>query len=59
MCIRDSLKALEKLNKEHGGVWIYNLGTGHGYSVLDVIQAFEEVNGLKINYCLLYTSRCV
>lgn len=44
------LKALEKLNKEHGGVWIYNLGTGHGYSVLDVIQAFEEVNGLKINY---------
>ena len=59
-CIRDyihvvdlangHLKALEKLNKEHGGVWIYNLGTGHGYSVLDVIQAFEEVNGLKINY---------
>ncbi len=59
-CIRDYIhvvdladghvKALGKLEKEDGGVWIYNLGTGHGYSVLDVIQAFEESNNLKINY---------
>jgi UDP-glucose 4-epimerase len=36
--------------KEDGGVWIYNLGTGTGYSVLDVIHAFEEANGLKVNF---------
>ena len=44
------VKALDKLSKEQGGVWIYNLGTGVGYSVLDVINAFEEANNLKINY---------
>ena len=44
------VKALDKLAKEQGGVWIYNLGTGVGYSVLDVINAFEEANHLKINY---------
>ncbi len=59
-CIRDYIhvvdladghvKALKKMAKEEGGVWIYNLGTGTGYSVLDVINAFEEANGLKINY---------
>ena len=59
-CVRDYIhvvdladghvKALQKLEKSEGGVWIYNLGTGTGYSVLDVINAFEEVNELKINY---------
>lgn len=59
-CVRDYIhvvdladghvKALDKLSKEQGGVWIYNLGTGVGYSVLDVINAFEEANHLKINY---------
>ena len=38
--------ALEKLN----GFSIYNLGTGQGYSVLDVINAFEEATGKKIKY---------
>ena len=32
------------------GVEIYNLGTGRGYSVLEVIRAFETVNGVKIPY---------
>ena len=32
------------------GVDIFNLGTGHGYSVLDVINAFEKVNNIKIPY---------
>lgn len=41
--------ALKKLEKGCG-VNIYNLGTGVGYSVLDVIKAFEKANGLKINY---------
>ena len=43
------LKALEKANKCHG-INVYNLGTGHGYSVLDLINTFEKVNNVKINY---------
>lgn len=35
---------------ENQGVKIYNLGTGKGYSVLDVINAFEKVTGIKVNY---------
>ncbi len=34
----------------HTGVEIYNLGTGVGYSVLDMIHAFEEANHIKIPY---------
>ena len=44
------IKAVEKLSKEQKGLYIYNLGTGIGYSVLDMIQAFEKANGIKINY---------
>ena len=36
------VKALEKLDKEHEGLFIYNLGTGTGYSVLDMVKAFEK-----------------
>jgi UDP-glucose 4-epimerase len=43
------LKALEKARKECG-TYIYNLGTGKGYSVLEMVQAFERVNGIKIKY---------
>ena len=32
------------------GVQVYNLGTGHGYSVLDLVTTFERVNGVKIPY---------
>jgi len=32
------------------GVHIYNLGTGHGVSVLQLVQAFEEANGLDLPY---------
>ena len=32
------------------GVNIYNLGTGNGYSVLDLVKAFEAANGVKIPY---------
>lgn len=35
---------------ETPGVHIYNLGTGIGYSVLDIIQAFERSTGVKIPY---------
>ena len=44
------IKALEKLNKEKKGLFIYNLGTGTGYSVLQMIKAFEKVNNVKVNY---------
>lgn len=41
--------ALKKL-KENKGTLIYNLGTGKGYSVLDIVKAFEEANGVTIPY---------
>ncbi len=44
------VKALEKLEKEKKGLFIYNLGTGTGYSVFDLIHTFEKVNHVKINY---------
>ncbi|MBQ4583377.1 MAG: UDP-glucose 4-epimerase GalE [Bacilli bacterium] len=44
------IKALEKLNKENKGLFIYNLGTGTGYSVLQLIETFERVNNIRINY---------
>ena len=34
------------------GLAIYNLGTGHGYSVLDVVHAFEKVNGVPVPYSI-------
>lgn len=43
------LKAMNKI-KEEKGVFTYNLGTGQGYSVLDLVHSFEEINNLKINY---------
>ena len=43
------IKALEKANKSTG-VNTYNLGTGHGYSVLDLVTTFERVNNIKVNY---------
>lgn len=44
------LKAIEKLRKEESGIYIYNLGTGTGYSVLDMVNAFEKVNNVKVPY---------
>lgn len=43
------LKALEKIRNSKGTM-IYNLGTGKGYSVLDLVTAFEKVNKVKVNY---------
>ena len=44
------VKAIEKLNKEKRGLYIYNLGTGKGYSVLDIVYTFEKVTGKKVPY---------
>ena len=43
------VKALSKITST-GGLYIYNLGTGKGYSVLDMIKAFENASGKKIPY---------
>lgn len=45
------VKAVEKVAKD-AGLFIYNLGTGIGYSVLDVVKAFEKANGVKIPYSI-------
>ncbi|KLU66422.1 UDP-glucose 4-epimerase [Desulfosporosinus acididurans] len=45
------LKALQKIMTDPG-VHVYNLGTGNGYSVLEVVQTFEKVTGQKVNYKL-------
>jgi UDP-glucose 4-epimerase len=43
------LKALNYLNT-HAGLHAYNLGTGKGYSVLEIVQAFEQASGRKVPY---------
>lgn len=44
------INALRKLEEEQSNVFVYNLGTGTGYSVLDMIKTFEKVNNVKIPY---------
>jgi len=43
------IKALDKVINSKG-VNAYNLGTGKGYSVLDIVKTFEEENNVKVNY---------
>lgn len=43
------VKALKKI-KEKAGLCLYNLGTGQGYSVLDIVKNFEEASGVSIPY---------
>lgn len=45
------VKALKKLD-ENAGLKIYNLGTGKGYSVLDIVHNFEAATGVKIPYSI-------
>lgn len=42
------IKALEKI--AHSGVYTYNLGSGQGTSVLELVTAFEKVNGVPVPY---------
>lgn len=59
-CIRDFIhvvdlakghvKAIEHMEGKLGGLNIYNLGTGKGTSVLELVNAFNEVNGKLVNY---------
>ena len=45
------VKALKKI-EENPGLAIYNLGTGKGYSVLDIVKNFEAATGVKITYVI-------
>lgn len=63
-CIRDFIhvvdlakahvKAIELLEKQTAANYydVFNVGTGHGNTVLDLINTFEEANGVKLNYAL-------
>ena len=46
------LKAIEFM-KDNNGYHVYNLGTGNGYSVLDIVKAFEKVIGREIPYKII------
>ena len=64
-CIRDyihvvdlakgHLKALEHSLKSENNIYTYNIGSGRGVSVQELVDAFEKVNNLKLNY--VYGSR--
>ena len=48
---RGHLAALQAIEAKCG-VKVYNLGTGKGYSVLEVVRAFEEANGIRLPYVI-------
>ncbi len=51
--VKGHIKAVSALDGDKfkgGGCYAYNLGTGRGYSVLEVIEAFQKVTGRAINY---------
>ena len=37
-------------SQKHSGCEVFNLGTGHGYSVLDLVKTFEKVNGVEVPF---------
>ena len=60
-CIRDYIHVVDlarghvnalKAIQDNCGLAVYNLGTGKGYSVLELVEAFERVNGIKIPYVI-------
>ena len=44
------LRALEKLEKEGSGIYVYNLGTGNPYTVLEMVETFKRVNNVDVPY---------
>ena len=49
---RGHVKALEKLTDDHRDCHVWNLGVGQGYSVLEMVKAFEEASGRKVPYVI-------
>ena len=60
-CIRDyihvvdlakgHIKALDKMMTSPANVYVYNLGSGNGVSVKEIVDTFETVNNIQLNYC--------
>ena len=44
------IKALEKLDKEKSGIFVYNLGTGNPYTVQEMVDTFIKVNNVDVPY---------
>ncbi len=44
------IKALEKLDKENSGIYVYNLGTGNPYTVQEMVDTFIKVNNVDVPY---------
>ena len=44
------IKALEKLDKENAGIFVYNLGTGNPYTVQEMVDTFIKVNNVEVPY---------
>ncbi len=44
------ISGLKKLETDKKGMHIYNLGTGKGYSVMEMIKAFEKINNIKVKF---------
>ena len=49
---RGHVLALKKLEKEHSGLFIYNLGMGKGVSVLEMVETFKRVNKVDVPYII-------
>jgi UDP-glucose 4-epimerase len=46
---RGHIKAIEKIMNDTG-IDYYNLGTGNGYSVLEIVENFSKINNVSVNY---------
>ena len=61
-CVRDYIHvvdlakghvaAVKKARAMNGGCPAYNLGTGNGYSVIEILDAFQRVNGIDLGYTI-------
>ena len=50
--MRQNLQKKQRKIEDNSGLSIYNLGTGKGYSVLDIVKNFEAATGVKIPYVI-------
>jgi UDP-glucose 4-epimerase len=50
--LADGHVAAMRYAADHKGCEVFNLGTGTGYSVLDVVKTFEKANGVKVPYSI-------
>ena len=49
---KNVIKGLKKIEHKKGSYYVYNIGTGVGYSVLDIVKAYEKVNNITIPYVI-------